>query len=70
MSEFKLRPLERDSDVWKRIREHLETRLETMRRKNDGDLGPEDTAKVRGRIAELKYLLGLDKPAPTQGTED
>lgn len=70
MSEFRLRPLERDSDVWKRIREHLESRLEAQRRKNDGDLGLEDTAKVRGRIAELKYLLGLDKPAPAQETED
>lgn len=23
----------------------------------------EDTAKLRGRIAELKYLLDLDKPS-------
>lgn len=38
---------------------YLKERIETLRRNNDGDLEPIQTALVRGRIRELKVLLDL-----------
>lgn len=52
-----------NSATWERIKKHLEERIERHRRENDKGLSMEDTAKLRGRIAELKYLLDLDKPS-------
>lgn len=48
---------EMNSPLWLRISEHLRARLERMRIKNDSNLAPEETAMLRGRIAELKNLL-------------
>ena len=53
-----------DSQTWKYIERWAEQRMTKFREKNDGDLNAEQTAKVRGRIAELKELLTLAKPAP------
>lgn len=55
---------ERHSPVWARLREMLEARLAAHRVANDADLSPEKTADLRGRIAELKVLLALDKDGP------
>ena len=56
---FKLTNDERHSAVWKKIKDHISARIAENRRKNDCDLSQEDTAKVRGRIAELLYLESL-----------
>lgn len=56
--------LDRDlnNDLWLRITEHLERRLALLRQQNDGiRLTPEDTAVLRGRIAEVKHLLAAGK---------
>jgi hypothetical protein len=50
---------ERESVLWKRIRSHYDKRLSTMRSKNDGPLGNEETLVLRGRIHEIKTLLSL-----------
>lgn len=60
--DFKLTGSEIHSALWKKIKEHLEERIALNRKKNDGDLTPERTAKVRGRIAEDFYVLGLGQP--------
>jgi len=64
MREPLITAMERNSAVWQKLKPYLETRLETLRRQNDGQLTPDQTAKVRGRIAEVKGLLslGTDKP--------
>ena len=46
------------------IEDRANSRLEELRKRNDGDLSAEQTAKIRGRIAELKDLLTLAQPAP------
>lgn len=61
---FKLTEQERGSALWQRLKAHIESRLESHRRKNDNDAPDEKTAKLRGRIAECKILLALDKPIP------
>lgn len=52
------------SEVWRRLKAHIVERLEMLRLKNDGALNPEETARIRGQIAELKYIADLDKPDP------
>ena len=54
---------DRASPTWKRIKEHLNERLQGHRVKNDQNLSADETARYRGRIAELKYLLDLDNQA-------
>jgi len=53
------------SDTWKALVIRYESRLEDLRRKNDGDLNEIQTAKLRGRINEIRELLALAK-APEQ----
>lgn len=52
------------SPTWKGIKEHLKTRLEQQRERNDSaKLDSVTTAHIRGRIAELKDLIALqDQP--------
>ena len=50
---------ERRSPLWRKLAEHYESRLESLRNQNDGDRADVDTAKLRGRIAEVKLLLSL-----------
>lgn len=52
------------SETWRAIEARCQARLEELRQKNDGNLSVEETARVRGRIAELKDVLTLAKPAP------
>ena len=69
-------------DAWARLRGALADRIEHFRSMNEQDLDEVKTARVRGRIAELKELLALGSvpapanealrqgrahPAPTQG---
>ena len=59
------------SEVWLKIEKHLNTRLEQRRRDNDSDsLDEIKTARLRGRIAEIKDLLAFGKPKPEQEEED
>lgn len=60
--EFKLSKDEVHSAIWAKIKAHLEQRLDEYRRKNDGNLPPDATAKLRGRIASLKDVLGIGDP--------
>jgi hypothetical protein len=61
---FHLTREERASPLWARVREILEERIAKHRLANDSDRPPEETAKLRGRIAELKDLLKLEKDPP------
>ena len=58
-----------DSSTWKKISAHYEARLDMLRRKNDGNLSFDETNKLRGRIAEVKRLLGSD-PANKKGDRE
>lgn len=58
-----------EDPTWRRIKEWAEARMAEMRQKNDGKLGKEDTAYLRGQIAALKELQGLERQ-PIQGQKD
>jgi len=55
---------DRQSQIWERIRAALEARLAEHRERNDASLSPERTEKLRGRIAEVKWLLGEGEERP------
>lgn len=50
---------DRGSATWGKLQKHFNERLDTLRKQNDGNLSPEGTAKLRGRIAELKRVIDL-----------
>jgi len=57
------------SSTWVKLRAHLNEELARMRIKNDNDsYDAVETAKIRGDIARLKKMLGLEKD--TEYSED
>jgi hypothetical protein len=54
------------SQAWERFKGDLTTRLHQLRAENDNDLDEKQSAKLRGRISEIKSMLALDKPDPTK----
>jgi len=65
-----LTDIEKQTAVWKKITEHLEERLADLRAQNDTSKSAGDTEKLRGRIAEVKHLLGLDSKGPETESND
>lgn len=63
---FRLTDIERRSALWQRLNTHLLERLTAKRRANDQPQPHEETAALRGRIAELKYLTEEIVRPPTQ----
>lgn len=62
---FALSFQDRTSPTWIRLKDHLERELAIQRQKNDAfSLNADVTASIRGRIAQIKDLLALDKVVP------
>ena len=67
---MKLTDEERRSALWRKLSAHAESRLQSLRIQNDGDKDAAETAKLRGRIAEVKVFLALgEEPAPEERRE-
>lgn len=67
MAEIKLTAADKHSALWGKLSTHMGSRLEAYRNRIEGNLSPDETTKLRGRIAELKHLLaiGNETPAPS-----
>ena len=52
---------ERESALWKKLEQHLNERLTTLRTRNDGELDAIETARLRGRISQVKEFLALSE---------
>lgn len=63
---FRLNAADAQGETWQKLKRHLEAELAKRRQENDKDLDAEQTAKLRGRINELKRILTLDKPLPIE----
>lgn len=50
------------SETWLRLKAHYEARLAALRIQNDGRLDADETARLRGRIKEIKGFLALGDP--------
>lgn len=59
---FKLDEHEVNGLVFQKLLAHLKNRLDCQRKKNDKSISPEQTEKLRGRIAELNYMISLASP--------
>lgn len=59
MSDMVLDTHDRRTGVALKLAAHLEQRLAEQRAYNDNQLTPEETAYVRGQIAEIKHLQDL-----------
>jgi len=57
---FRLTAQERDSALWQKLKAEVEHEIDIMRKQNDGDKGAEETAKLRGRIAQAKKFLAYE----------
>lgn len=55
---------ERESKLWRKLSDHFTERLASLRIQNDGDKSDIETAKLRGRISELKACIAFDKDLP------
>jgi len=66
MTPFVLNEAERQSALWIRLKAHLEQQLAIQRERNDNPNDDKQGERIRGRIAQLKDMLALDKPSTTQ----
>jgi len=63
--------LDPNSPTWQFVKAHLRERLNELREQNDSGRKTErDTQFIRGRIAEVKDMLELDRPKPQQRVSD
>lgn len=71
MAEPVLLPRDFDEPPILRLKAHYEARLQELRVKNDARLDADKTARLRGRIFEVKSLLALvtNKPAPQESDD-
>lgn len=67
---FRLTTEELHSPLWKKLKDHAESRVDKFRRKNDKDKDLVATAKLRGRIAEASYFAALENPAQQIEADD
>lgn len=65
MSDFTLSAADKRSPLWQAFADHMRERLATHRATNDASQSVEKTEKLRGRIEELKALLGLEDDRPS-----
>ena len=61
---------DRQSPTWRKLRDHFEQRLHELRAKNDNDLDAIATARVRGAIREVTYLLALGDQDPATEADE
>ena len=52
---------EKRSRLWKKLMDHWAEQLASWRTQNDGDKSETTTANIRGRIAQIKSDMLLDK---------
>lgn len=67
---MKLTAIESQSALWLKLTDYMESRLDTLRRKNDNNLTDLETSRLRGRIAEIQSFAGLGKPEPANSAEN
>lgn len=61
---IELSDAEKCSAAWGKVQAYLEKRLTELRIANDRDMTEQETAKQRGRIAEVRAMLALADDRP------
>ena len=55
---------EKLNPIWLKLTDYFEHRIQTLRIQNDGVKNENDTAMLRGRIAELKTFIAFNGIQP------
>jgi hypothetical protein len=66
---MKLTFSDKQSSTWIKLAKHIDEEVAILREKNDNDLDPIATARIRGRILALKKILSLaaeELPTPVE----
>lgn len=63
------RPIDTQSATWRAIRVKVESRIKELLRLLERDANPEETAKLRGRITELRMFVSLIEAESAAETE-
>ena len=69
MTEPLLLESDRQSATWLKLKACIESRIVTHQRAIERDRPEVDTAKIRGRLAELRWLLEAAEPTNVERTE-
>jgi hypothetical protein len=68
---MKLTADEKGSPLWRKLRKQFEADLEELRISLESDHPMERTARLRGEIKRIRYVLSLDtSPATTHEADD
>lgn len=70
MTEPLLSEQDRQSAAWMKLKAHYEARLAKYRAMNDEQKPETDTARLRGKIAEVKAFLALGEPPKPRPPHD
>lgn len=54
---------DRNSGTWAAVKDYAAVRITELQRDLEADRTPEQTAKLRGRIAEIRSFLRAGEPA-------
>lgn len=57
------------SPLWAKLKEHCQNELTILRERNDGPLSDIETARLRGRIAQIRAFLELETQ-PDKGLDE
>lgn len=63
MSAINFTDTDRNSGTWTAVKEYAQVRITELQRDLEADRPPEQTAKLRGRIAEIRSFLRAGEPA-------
>lgn len=58
---FELKESDKNSETWRRLKKHINERINVLHLELEQDQPESKTAEKRGRIAAFKSLLSLDK---------
>ena len=61
---MKLSLAERESALWRKIEEEMNSRLQVLREKNDGNHDASTTSEIRGQIRQIKEVLAWGQIDP------
>lgn len=61
---------DRNSATWAKIKQHMEARMDLLAKRNEGDHDERRTNRIRGGIAELRYLISLGDERMKENPDD
>lgn len=67
MIDFQLSYSEKSTQLWFRLKQYMEDKLDQARRRNDASLTEQETATIRGEIRCLKSIIALGDDRPVTG---